>query len=146
MRNPAMPAAMRVLDAINTGDLSCLPDCVAADFVDHGSPLPIPPGPEGYAQILGFVTQVLNIHDTLDEAIETDDRIILRATPAGVGVAAVHGAPAEGKNCTMSTVHIYRTEGDRLAEHLGVRDEVSVMRQLGLLPAADGPSEVEGLP
>lgn len=52
----ALPAAQRVLDAINSGDLSCLPEGVTDDFVDHGSPIPISPGPEGYAQSLGFVT------------------------------------------------------------------------------------------
>lgn len=144
MRNPALPAAMRVLDAINTGDLSRLPDCVTADFVDHGSPIPIPAGPEGYAQILGFVTQVLKLHYTLEEVIETDDRIILRATAAGLGATAFHGAVAEGKNYTMTTLHIYRTDGDRLAEHWGVRDELGAMRQLGVLSAVGQPSEAAG--
>ncbi len=133
--NPALPAAMRVLDAINSGDLGCLPECVTADFVDHGSPLPIPPGPEGYAQILTFVTQVLRIRYEVEEVIQTPDRIVLRATAHGVGAAAFHGPQAEGRPYTMSTLHVYRTEGDRLAEHWGVRDEVGAMRQLGVLPA-----------
>lgn len=56
--NPAIDAARCVFDAINSGDLSCLPECVTDDFVDHGSPFPLP-GPGGYAQILGFVHGVL---------------------------------------------------------------------------------------
>lgn len=134
MSNLAFPAAMRVLDAINSGDLSCLPECVTPYFVDHGSPIPIPPGPEGYAEILGFVTGVLRIRYDLDDAIQTPDRIVLRATATAVGAASVHGPEAAGKPYTMSTIHIYRTEGDRLAEHWGVRDEVGAMRQLGLIP------------
>ena len=35
----------------------------------------------------------------------------------------------------MDTVHVYRTEGSRLAEHWGVRDELGVLIQLGVLPA-----------
>ena len=46
--NPAMPAARAVFDAINSGDLRCLDDAVTADFVDHGSPFPLPPGPGGF--------------------------------------------------------------------------------------------------
>lgn len=140
MTNVALPAAMRVFDAINSGDLSCLPGCVTDDFVDHGSPLPIPPGPEGYAEILGFVTQVLRISYTLEECIETDDRIVLRATAMGVGTTAFHGPEAEGRPYSMTTLHIYRTEGDRLAEHWGVRDEVGAMRQMGLLPSFGAPT------
>lgn len=135
MGNAAMPAALRVLDAINSGDLSCLSECVTADFVDHGAPMPIPPGPEGYAQILGFVTSVLKVQYRLEEAIETDDRIVLRAVASGVGTERVHGPGSAGRPYEMQTLHIYRTEGDRLAEHWGVRDELGAMRQMGLVPA-----------
>ena len=72
---------------------------VAADFVDHGSPFPIPPGPDGYREILTFVTQVLKIRYTLEDVIETDDRIVLRATARGEGVPQVHGPAANGRGC-----------------------------------------------
>ena len=37
----------------------------------------------------------------------------------------------------MATAHIYRTEGDRLAEHWGVRDEYGARIQLGTITAPD---------
>ncbi len=52
--NPALPAAYAVFDSINTKDLRGIPDCVTDDFVDHGSPVPLPPGPDGYVQILAL--------------------------------------------------------------------------------------------
>lgn len=139
MTNPALDAATRVFAAINSGDLSCLPDAVTVDFVDHGSPFPLPPGPDGYAQILGFVHDVLRIRYEILDTIETTDRIVVRAQASGVGAAAFHGQQAEGKPYTMQTIHIYRTEGDRLAEHWGVRDEVGAMIQMGVLPAPAPP-------
>lgn len=138
MGNAARPAADRVFTAINSGDLSCLPECVTSDFVDHGSPFPIPPGPEGYAQILGFVTQVLRIQYEEKDIIETDDRIVMRAVARGVGTAEFHGPEGAGQPYEMETIHIYRTEGDRLAEHWGVRDELGAMRRMGLAPAPAG--------
>lgn len=140
MSNPATPAAYAVLAAIDTGDFSGLADCVTADFVDHGAPFPLPPGPEGYAQILGFVHHVLKLSYQVDEIIETDDRIVIRARGRGVGVADVHGPAAAGKPYEMTTMHIYRTDGDRLAEHWGVRDELGVMIQLGVVPAPIPPA------
>jgi ketosteroid isomerase-like protein len=139
MTNPALDAATRVFAAINSGDLSCLPDAVTVDFVDHGSPFPLPPGPDGYAQILGFVHDVLRIRYEILDTIETTDRIVVRAQASGVGAAAFHGQQAEGRPYTMQTIHIYRTEGDRLAEHWGVRDEVGAMIQMGVLPAPAPP-------
>jgi hypothetical protein len=54
----------------------------------------------------------------------------------------VHGEAAAGKPYEMNTLHVYRTEGDRLAEHWGVRDELGVLVQLGVLPAPQLPIPV----
>ena len=135
MINAALPAVRQLFAAINSGDLSSLDEIVTLDFVDHGSPFPLPPGPEGYRQILTFVSQVLDTrYEVLDEVV-TADRIALRAIGHGRGVAAVHGPDTDGKPYTMETAHFFRTEGDRLAEHWGVRDELSVLVQLGVLPS-----------
>ena len=135
MDNPAQAAALAVFDAINTGELSVLDDLVTRDFIDHGSPFPLPPGPAGYRHILTFVHGVLQIRYTIEEVFSTEDRVVIRATAAGVGVDAVHGPGSAGKPYRMTTTHIYRTEGSRLAEHWGVRDELGARIQLGVLPA-----------
>lgn len=135
IENPAMNAAMAVFHAINSGDLDCLDSAVTDDFVDHGSPLPIPPGPEGYRQVLTWVTTVLQLRYELADVFCTEDRIVIRAVAHGVGVDDVHGPGADGNTYAMDTVHVYRTEGDRLAEHWGVRDEFGARVQLGVLPA-----------
>jgi len=135
MRNPARVAADRVFDAINSGDLSCIPECVTEDFIDHGSPFPLPAGPAGYARILGYVHKELKIRYSREEVIETEDRIVIRARATGFGLARFHGPVAEGRPYEMTTIHIYRTEGDRLAEHWGVRDELGAMVQMGAAPA-----------
>ncbi|KRA37308.1 MULTISPECIES: ester cyclase [unclassified Nocardioides] len=138
--NPAQAAALRVFDAINARDLTCLDEVVTDDFVDHGSPFPLPPGPAGYRQVLTFVTQVLQVRYVIEDVFSTEDRVVLRAVAHGVGVDAVHGPGAEGGTYSMSTTHIYRTEGDRLAEHWGVRDEYGARIQLGTVTAPDAPA------
>jgi predicted ester cyclase len=135
--NPALHAALAVFDAINARDLRRLDELVTADFVDHGSPFPLPPGPGGYRQILGFVTGVLQISYLIEDVIEAPDRVVLRAVASGVGVDAVHGPGTEGRPYEMATAHIYRTEGDRLAEHWGIRDELAARIQLGVIAAPD---------
>lgn len=135
--NPALASAHGVFEAINTRDLSRLADYVTEDFVDHGSPFPLPPGPEGYRQILTYVTQVLRFSYEVVDEIVTPDRIVFRAIGHGHAVAALHGPEAAGRPYTMHTVHVYRTEGRRLAEHWGVRDELGVLIELGLAPAPD---------
>ncbi|MFT3898777.1 MAG: ester cyclase [Gordonia sp. (in: high G+C Gram-positive bacteria)] len=137
MPNSALPAAHAVFDAINSGDLAAVGDCVTDDFIDHGSPFPLPPGPAGYTRILTWVSRVLGLRYDIADTITTDDRIVLRAVAHGSGVADIHGPDAVGHDYSMSTIHIYRTEGTRLAEHWGVRDEVGAMIQMGVIPAPD---------
>ena len=135
LENPALPNLRLLFEAINSGDLSVIGDVVTEDFVDHGSPVSLPPGPDGYAQILGFVTRVLDITYQIEDLFSTEDRICVRARAHGRAVAAVHGEAAAGKAYVMEALHVYRTEGDRLAEHWGVRDEFGVLVQVGVLPA-----------
>ena len=113
------------------------PSPIVPDPTPSPSPLPVPPGPDGYRQILTWVTGVLSVQYEVIDIIETDDRIVFRAIARGVGVPQLHGPAAAGRAYEMSTIHIYRTEGDRLAEHWGVRDEVGAMVQMGVLPAPD---------
>lgn len=87
------------------------------------------------------VFHAINTRDlrAIDEAV-TEDRIVFRALGRGRGVAEVHGPAAAGKAYAMETVHIYRTEGDRLAEHWGIRDELSALVQLGVVPSPSMPA------
>jgi ketosteroid isomerase-like protein len=137
--NAALPAVHRLFEAINTKDLRALPDLVTNDFVDHGSPVPLPPGPGGYAQILGFVCHVLDVAYEVRDLFSTDDRIVVRAVAHGTSVAAVHGEEFAGRPYAMDTLHVYRTDADRLAEHWGVRDELGVLVQIGARPAPQLP-------
>src|SRR6478609_4255282 len=97
----ALSHALDVFHAINSGDFSCLDQAVTADFVDHGSPLPLPPGPEGYRQILTVVREVLQIRYEIEDAFETDERVVIRPVAHGVGVGASHGQGAVGKTYAM---------------------------------------------
>jgi len=136
-QQPTLTAALAVFDAINTGSLEILDDVVTDDFVDHGSPIPLPPGPAGYRQILRFVHGVLNVRYSIEDAFATPDRVVVRAVAAGIGVDVIHGPGTAGQPYRMDTVHVFRTEGDRLAEHWGVRDEYGVRVQLGAITPPD---------
>lgn len=123
-----------VFDAINSRDLERIRDLVTADFVDHGAPPGlVPPGPDGYITVLGFVVGVLHVRYELLDVVSTGDRVAVRAVAHGLHNTDHLGVPATGKPYAMPTMHIYRADGNRLAEHWGVRDELSVLFQVGAL-------------
>jgi len=59
--------------------------------------------------------------------------VAIRATAYGKHNSDHLGVPKTGKSFAMETMHLFRAEGDRLAEHWGVRDEFSVLVQVGAL-------------
>ena len=131
---PTERAARAVLDAYAAGELERLRDLVTADFIDHGLPPgTVPPGSDGYIATLGFVRAVLRASYEVHEVVASGDHVAIRATVHGVHNSDYLGVPATGKPFAMPTMHLYRGEGDLLAEHCGVRDELSVLRQVGAI-------------
>ena len=137
---PAERAALAVLEVIETGDHERVRDLVTSDFVDHGAPPGLPPGPDGYIGVLRFLTKALQLRYEVHDVVADGDRVAIRATAYGVHNTDHLGVPATGKPYAMPTMHLYRAEGDRLAEHWGVRDEHSVLVQVGALPAPQMPA------
>jgi predicted ester cyclase len=139
--NQTERAARALVDAINDRDLERIRDLVTDDFVDHGAPPGlVPPGPDGYITVMEFVTGVLQLRYEIHEVVVADDRVALRATGHGVHRSDHLGVPATGRPYAMPSMHLYRGEGDRLAEHWGVRDELSVLYQVGALTPGPLPS------
>ena len=127
-------AARALFDAINTRELEGIRDLVTDGFVDHGAPPGVvPPGPDGYIAVMEFVTGVLDMRYEVHEVVAAGDFVALRATGHGLHRSDHLGVPATGRPYAMPSMHLYRGIGDRLAEHWGVRDELSCLYQVGAL-------------
>jgi predicted ester cyclase len=137
---PAERAALAVLEVIRTGEYERVRDLVTADFVDHGAPPGLPPGPDGYIGVLRFLNEVLRLQYEVHDVVAAGDKVAIRATAHGVHNSDHMGPPATGLPYSMATMHLYRAEGDRLAEHWGVRDEHSMLVQIGSLLAPKLPA------
>ena len=112
-------ATRALFDTINDRELGRIRDLVTEDFVDHGAPPNlVPPGPDGYITVMEFVTGY---------GLHRSDHL---------------GVPATGRPYAMPSMHLCRGDGDRLAEHWGVRDELSVLYQVGALTPGPLPSLV----
>jgi predicted ester cyclase len=123
-----------LLDAYDADDLERFRDLVTDDFVDHGLPPGVvPPGPDGYIATLAWVKREMQVRYEVHDVIEAGEYVTVRATAHGVHRTGTLGVPATGLPYAMATMHLYRAEGDRLAEHWGVRDEWSVLVQVGAL-------------
>ena len=137
VNNSTQALAAEVFDAMTTGQLEKICDLVTDDFVDHGSPAPLPPGPDGYIAILTFVTTVLKVRYEVHDIVAAGDMVAIRATAHGVNAVAPQGIEPTGKPFAMKTAHFFRSRDGRLCEHWGVRDELDVLYQVGALTPRD---------
>ena len=125
--------AADVFDAMNTGQLEKIRHLVSDNFVDHGFPAPLPPGPDGYIAMLTLVTTVLQIRYEVHDVISDGDMVAIRATAHGVNAVVPQGIEPTYGPYAMKTAHFFRSRDGRLCEHWGVRDELDVLYQIGAL-------------
>jgi len=138
---PTERAARAVLDALNDRQPERVRELVTAEFVDHGAPPGlVPPGPDGYIAVLRFLIDVLQLRYEVHDVVADGDKVAIRATAYGVHNTDHLGVPATGRPYAMPTMHLYRGEGDRLAEHWGVRDELTILQQVGAIPTPPPPA------
>ena len=137
MHTPIDALATAVIEAMNSRQLETIRDLVTDDFVDHGSPVPLPPGPDGYIAILTFVTTVLQVRYEVHDVVAGTDIVAIRATAHGVNAVAPQGIEPTGLPFAMKTAHFFRSRDGLLCEHWGIRDELDVLYQVGALAPAD---------
>jgi steroid delta-isomerase-like uncharacterized protein len=120
------------------GDEAAVDELVAADFVPHtwGS---VEPGTASLKQAMERVSGGLSdVSMTIDDMIAEGDRVAVRLTSHAVHSGEFMGMPPSGNDYTISEVHIFRIADDRIAEHWHVADLMSMMKQLGAMPAPVG--------
>lgn len=119
-------------DLISTGDLSLVPSLISPDYVDPRGPR----GPEGFAAGLQMIRAAFpDWTSQVDELIAEGDTVAARWTVRGTHRGDFMGIPATGRPVEMQECGFLRFRGGRLVEIQRVADELSLLRQLGALPA-----------
>jgi SnoaL-like polyketide cyclase len=117
---PAERVVLAAIDAINAGNPHQIGELVAADLADHGA---------------GFGDPVCagGIRYEVHDVFSAGDRVAARATARGVHTGELLGFAATGRPFAVATMHICRVDGGRLAEHWSVRDDLTLLRQIGAI-------------
>ena len=127
--------AVRLYELMNAGRVDAIGDLVTEDYLEH-DPLPGQgTGRDGAIDRFSLLVDALGPHFTVEDVITEGDRVAVRWTNAGTHIGEFAGVPATGRTFTIAGVDIYRVEGDMLAEHWHVVDQLAMLGQLGLLPA-----------
>ena len=132
-----------VEEIFNRGDMSLVDEFLAPDFVEHEElPPGIPPGREGVKQLTAMLRSAFpDFKATIDDMIAEGDKVVVRMTWRGTHKGEFMGIPPTGKSVSFGVIDVVRFAGDKFAEHWGLMDSMSMMQQLGAVPA---PGVAEG--
>jgi steroid delta-isomerase-like uncharacterized protein len=72
---------------------------------------------------------------TIDDMVAEGDKVVARITSTGTHQGEMQGIPATGKPYTQHAIVIYRLSNGKIVEARLQTDMLSMMQQLGLMPA-----------
>jgi predicted ester cyclase len=130
----------RLVEALNTGNLAAIDEVFAAGYVDR-NPFPgTTPDREGVKQgLTKFRAAFPDYRYTIEDEIAAGDKLVHRISGRGTQKGEFQGATATGKQVNWSEIHIVRLANGKVVEHWGIEDQLGMMQQLGLAPAAKVP-------
>jgi steroid delta-isomerase-like uncharacterized protein len=132
-------AAVRQLyDLVNAGDIDAFARQIADNFVEHEELPGLPPTRAGVVDYFRMLRAAFpDMRMTVDDVLCDGDRAVARVRVTGTHSGPFAGLPATGKRIEMKLIDITRFDAEgRATEHWGIADELSMMRQLGVIPAA----------
>lgn len=125
-------------EVFNQRNLAAIDDFVAANFVNHSaSQLGMTGGDlEHVKQFVSMAMQAFpDLHYTVEDLLAEGDKIVARITISGTQQGAFMGIPATGKHATISDIEIFRIKGGKAVENWVQADYLSLLQQLGAIPA-----------
>jgi predicted ester cyclase len=122
------------LEILNNNRFELIDELYSTDYVEHTPTPGVAPTREGFKQTAIALKKAFpDLRYTIEDVIESGDKIVHRLTASGTMKADFLGIPATGKHATWTEVHIGRVANGRLTDHWGVVDQLSMLVQLGVL-------------
>jgi steroid delta-isomerase-like uncharacterized protein len=125
-------------ELFNAHDLTGIRGFLAPGFVNHNARPGTPDGPAGAGQVFSRLwAGCSDMHFDLQEMIAEGSKVVCVGVMTGTHDGPLHGIPATHRPTAARQIHVLTfNDTGMITEHMAVRDDVTVLRQLGALPAA----------
>src|SRR5262249_107746 len=119
------------------GDIDGFGELIAEDVIEHEEFPGIPATKEGVLQFFRMYRAAFpDLRMEPEDIIASGDKVVGRVRVTGTNDGEFMGMPATGRSIDIDLIDIVRFEDDGLGhEHWGVIDSMTMMQQLGLVPA-----------
>jgi len=121
----------------NSGEVDAIPEVYSKNFIVHW--------PKGWAENESYgydgVRQAIerirsafpDWHEKVVDMIIGDDRVVTRYISTGTHLGSYSGIKETGKKVEFDEISIYRIGGGKVIEQWCLSDDLSTLKQLGLL-------------
>ena len=122
-------------EVLNQGNSALVDELIALDFLNHEAPPGMNNrGPETMRQLVTMLrTAFPDLHFTIEELVAEGDTVAGRVTMSGTHLGPFQGIPATGRSFQQAHMHFVRFREGKAIEHRAVRDDLGMMRQLGVI-------------
>lgn len=136
-RNKA--AILQMLEEVARNGITSQVDYFSDDAMNHG----IPVGRDGVREVLEDIASTFpDVHFELADVVAEGDWVVVRCYMVGTHLGTgrhpfVHegllaGVEPTGSEMRVQHIHMFRMKDGRIAEHWACRDDVDMVRQLGV--------------
>ncbi len=124
-------------EQLSAGDIDGFGALLADDFVEHEETPGLAPTKEGVLQFFRMYRAAFpDLRMEPEDVLVDGDKVVARVRATGTHDGEFMGMPATGRSIDVALIDIIRFGDDGLAhEHWGVVDTMTMMQQLGAVPA-----------
>ena len=131
-------------EGLNRGNLAVADEVIDRDCLDHEAHPGGDRGPESMRALITMLrTAFPDLHFAIEHLVAEGDTVAGRVTLSGTHEGPLMGMPPTGRSVRQASMHFVRFRDGKAIEHWGVRDDLSMMRQLGVIPS---PAEISSEP
>jgi predicted ester cyclase len=113
----------RLVEAINSGNMSVVDELFAPELAEQAK--------QGYT---AYRSAFPDWREEIVELVADEDRVVGRFKCAGTHRGEMMGIAPTGRHMEVDEVYFLRVENGKFVEFWGLEDNLTRMRQLGLLP------------
>jgi steroid delta-isomerase-like uncharacterized protein len=122
-------------DVFNQHDLNRVGEFIAEGAVNHNARPGTPDGPQGATEVFERLwAGSSDMHFEIESMIAEGNRVVCVGIMHGTHDGTFQGIPASNQPTSARHIHVLTFDGRGLiVEHLAVRDDIALLRQIGVL-------------
>jgi predicted ester cyclase len=117
----------RLLEAINTANMDVMDELFAPELAGQAK--------QGFT---AFRSAFPDWREDIVDLVAEEDKVVVRFKCSGTHRGEMMGIPPTGRRQEVDEVYFLRVEDGKFVEFWGLEDNLTRMRQLGLLPPRPG--------